>query len=65
MALEPTKPTPETITRQTYQTPRLERHGDYKLTVGRSTCIGCTALQNPGEFWDNSKFWDDLERPSF
>ena len=63
MRLEPIRPTPETTERQAYQIPKLEHHGEYMTRVGIHISIAGTA--SPSEFWDTSKFWDDLERPSF
>ena len=63
MRLEPVTSVPEKIERQVYQTPKLELHGDYIARVGGGESFG--AISNPGEFWDTSGFWDDLNRPSF
>ena len=63
MRLEPIRPTPETTERLAYQAPKLENHNNYTAIIGGGGSFG--AIQNPGEFWDNSKFWEDLGRPSF
>jgi hypothetical protein len=63
MRSEPIKTTSEITEKMTYQIPKLETHGAYTSKVGGGGSFGNAPTFN--EFWDGSKFWEDLERPSF